>query len=113
MRPRPQYLHNETQAFIPVDGRGKPVELVYNGRMDVLWHPNGKEAVHRRYLLQAFRAWTRRDRGDSIDTYFEPQPQEAIIMTIGDVFFDVRHCRPILQICADMRRHVPRQARSR
>ncbi len=113
MRPRPQYLHNATQAFIPIIDSEGTKELVYNGGMDLLWHAASHEAIHRRYLLQAFRAWTRRDRNDPIDTYFEPQPREAIIFSIGDVIFDVRVCRPILAICADMRRHVPRSQRSR
>lgn len=106
MRPRPEYRHNETQAFIAVaDTSGStPTELVYNGMMDVIWNPAEGRAVHRRYLLNLFREVTLKRQ---LDPYVPPPITGSSVVWVGTCPLRVDDCRPLLAICADMRRQIP------
>lgn len=102
MMKRPGYVHNATQAFIPVQDGSKYSELVYNGQMDVIWEPQSGQAVNRKYLLNLWREVVLRRQMNP----FTPLPNGSIVW-VGKTALVISRCRPILAICADMRRHIP------
>lgn len=99
---RPMYLHTATQAYIAIRcsavGQNPHHELMYDGVTDVIWHQPSDTFVRRKYLLDKFRRVQRKVYGYG---------RGCRIMMGEGVWLSAEHARPVLQICADMRRHIP------